>query len=225
VAVAAERPRAGRDQVGEAVREIRAYWEQGRTSLRDVPETEYREDTIGNAARGLGWNVTKLRKARQFADPESGYTPQRLDELVRLLRQHRPVFGISHVGTLVTVPWDDADESKRRGELQRRCVEGNWSKAELVAEIKRLFGSRRHGGRKRRVAADRVGAYVQLDAMADSWLRWVQRADPEDEEGVLAGLDEGIQKRVRQLASGMRRLRWALAAVLEAQRSAHPDDV
>lgn len=122
-----DRPPATADEVATAIWEIRAYHDQGRQSLRDLPSRgKHGARTIDEQAERLGWNSTRLRKARQFAHREEGYSRKRLNELCRLLRAHSPVFGISHVGLLVTVPWPEREAP------QRACVEGNWSTYELV---------------------------------------------------------------------------------------------
>src|SRR5436305_827887 len=104
--MSSDRPLATREEVNQAIREIRDYHEEGRKGLDEVPERSRQgARDIDAQAERLGWNPTRLRKARQFAHREEGYTQQRLNELCRLLREHRPIFGISHVGLLVTVPW------------------------------------------------------------------------------------------------------------------------
>src|SRR5262249_33667210 len=119
------RPRATSAEVERSVREIREYHRQGRASLRELPQRRARgQRDLDEQAEGLGWNVTRLRKARQFADPEGGYSQDRLNELCRLLREHRPIFGVAHVGILVTISWAEG-----RADLQRRCLRDNWSKA------------------------------------------------------------------------------------------------
>src|SRR5262245_44831039 len=118
------RPRATRDEVAEAIRQIKAYHAQGKQSLKGLPERgRYGQRALDEQAERRGWNVTRLRKARQFAHADEGYSRERLNELFRLLREHRPVFGVSHVAVLVTAPWPV------RGEFQRLCIEHNWSKA------------------------------------------------------------------------------------------------
>jgi hypothetical protein len=95
-----ERPLASGEEVSQAVREIRAYHDQGRQSLKELPlRGPHGAGAIDAQAEELGWNATKLRKARQFAHRQDGYTRKQLDELCRLLREHRPRFGTSHVGS------------------------------------------------------------------------------------------------------------------------------
>ena len=53
---------------GRGVRENLAYHDQGRQSLRELPERgKHGARAIDAQAEELGWNATKLRKARAFA--------------------------------------------------------------------------------------------------------------------------------------------------------------
>src|SRR6516164_6697233 len=97
-----ERSRAAPAALATAIAEIRSYYHEGRICLEETPRSgNYGSDFVEKRCRELGpsWNPTKLRKERQFADQ---YSQKDLRRLIRLLRQHRPVFGISHVGILVS---------------------------------------------------------------------------------------------------------------------------
>lgn len=208
-----DRAPATSEEVADAIRAIRAYHDQGRQSLRELPQRgKHGARAIDEQAERLGWNPTRLRKARQFAHREEGYSRDRLNELCRLLREHRPVFGISHVGLLVTVPWPE------REAIQRECLEGNWSTYELQAEIKRRYGTRRQGGRRRRVSSDPDHALVQLDEMADTWQRWFAVAGEGEEGTILDALPEKVRTRAKAVQSAVSRLRDAVSAELEASR-------
>src|SRR5947209_6099192 len=197
------RPRASRDEVEQAIRDIRAYYQQGREILRQVPARGgYHRGEIVDLARRLGWNETKVRKARQFA---SQYTREQLADLCRLLREHRPHFGTAHIGIVVTVP-----DARQRAALQRWCIEHDVSKAELELEVKKRFGPRRFGGRRRQVAGDPLQALLQMDEMADSWLRWHSIASEEPHRNghngsVLARLPEAVRAETRKATRAMRR--------------------
>ena len=78
---------------------------------------------------------------------------------------------------MVTLTWPD------REKLQQECVEGNWSTAQLQAEIKQRYGPRRQGGRRRRVSSEPGHVLLQLDGMADTWQRWAGIVEEKDEEG------------------------------------------
>jgi hypothetical protein len=213
------RPRATREEVAEAVRQIKAYYAHGTQSLEELPgRGGYRDRAIAAQAKRLGWAETKLRKARQFADPVQGYSRGRLKELFSLLREHRPVFGVCHVGVLVSASW-----AAGRAGLQRRCILENWGKARLEAEVKARLGTRRVGGRRRRVADDPALALVQLGEMGDSWLRWYDAAQEPRGNGhtksVLDRLPKPIRGEVRKVTTAMHRLREAVARARERARA------
>src|SRR5262249_39793310 len=122
-------------------------------------------------------------------------------------------------GIAVTVP-----KARERASLLRVCIEEDWSKVELEAEIKKRFGPRRFGGRRRRVAGDPLQALVQVDEMCDSWLRWHAVASEEPPgtghtESVLARLPEPVRAELRKATRAMRRLRDAVAGELERSRA------
>jgi hypothetical protein len=210
-----ERPKASREEAGKAIQEIKAYHEQGRRSLRELPRRgEHGARAIDEQADKLGWNPTRLRKARQFAHNSEGYSRDRLAELCNLIRDHRPVFGVSHVGLLVTVPWP------QRERIQKECVEGNWSTAELQAEIKRQYGARRQGGRRRRVSAKPEHILIQLDQMADTWRRWHMVVAKVNEAGqsALDPLPGEIRDRIKSTAKALTKLQEAVHVELKAAR-------
>src|SRR5262245_34160583 len=221
------RPRATRDEVNRAIREIEAYHRHGRQSLKEMPRRgRYGEgDIAGQVKRlrekepGTHWSHTRIRKARQFADPEGGYSRRQLDHLYRLLRKHLPVFGVSHVGILVTLGWAEG-----RAELQRRCVVSNWSKAELEAAVMRRLGPRRQGVRWRQVGEEAGHLLPQLDAMAQSWERWYGVANGTlgkagRRRNVLPKLPPAIRKRVKAITGAMAGLRAKVAEKLREIRA------
>jgi hypothetical protein len=90
-------------RVEQTIQKIQHDYDKGVESLHAMPEHGKHGDyEIRKQAKTLRGNETKLRKARQFANPEQGYSEQRLEELFDLLREHQPSFGTAHVG-LVTV--------------------------------------------------------------------------------------------------------------------------
>jgi hypothetical protein len=224
------RPQATPEQVRAAITEIRAYHGHGCKSLQALPRRGgggYAKQLIKAEAERLrqedpatGWNATRLRKARQFADEEEGYSQKRLTELCQALRKGRPVFGVSQVGILVTLSWAEGRE-----DLQRECIESNWSKAELELEVWRRVGPRRQGGRKRKVGGDPILALIQLNAMADTWRRWCAAAaggddgDEEDAPRVLKALPQAIGKHIKTVSDAMSALREAVGRKLAAARA------
>ena len=80
------------------------------------------------------------------------------------------------------------------------------------------------GGRRRRVADDPVLALVQVDEMADTWLRWHDVAAEEPRgnghtKRVLDRLPKPIRGEVRKVTTAMHRLREAVARARERARA------
>jgi hypothetical protein len=209
------RPQASRAEIEEAIRAIREYHRQGRDSLRESAERgRYGQGALDEQAAELGWNVTRLRKARQFAHAEEGYSQEQLRELFGLLRKHRPLFGTAHVGILVTLSWAEG-----RAELQLLCAENNWSKATLEAEVKTRLGPRRQGGRWRQVGDEAGQLLTQLDALAHSWERWYGVASGTlgkagQRRNVLPKLPPAVRRRVKAITEAMTGLRAKIAEKL-----------
>ena len=78
----------------------------------------------------------------------------------------KPVFGRTHVLRILSVP-----KRGRKG-LQAAAIRGAWSTAELEAEIAARYGSRKDGGRRRRIPADTPGLLAQVEGQCEAWRRW-----------------------------------------------------
>lgn len=186
-----------------AIKQILAYHRQGKRSLRQLPgKGAHGREEIQAQAEALNWNPTKVRKARQFA---LLYGARELDELFRLLRKHRPIFGIAHVGVLVTIP-----EARERAALQRWCITQHQSTADLERDLKTRRPDQRHGGRRRNVAAEPAHALVQLAEMADTWRRWFEVAQGESQgtrtQSVLHRLPRTVREQVEAVYQTTRSL-------------------
>jgi hypothetical protein len=215
-----DRPRATSDEVEQAIRHICKYYRQGQKSLRDRPPWRRdRKESIEEQARQFHMSLDGLRKARQFAAPEVGYTQKQLDDLYDLLRKHRPRFGITHIATLVSVPWPE------RAELQNRCIKQNWSHLDLRSELIKRFGCRRQSGRRRHVA-DQEQALLQLDKLTSTWQRLYKILVEERNDGqqqpwiLLDTLPKGVRKRIKDADQSMICLREAVIKELDQSRAA-----
>ena len=163
-----------RQRVAEAVQDIRDFHKLGCQSLRQRPARgDYAGRAIETEAERIGMSSDTLRKARQFADPEAGYSAAERDELCELcltiqtdLDEADAIFGRTHVLLMITVPKGD------RHALQHKAIEHGWSTNRLQLEIKKLHGTRKSGGRKPRVARDREEALAQLEGLCERWRRW-----------------------------------------------------
>ena len=216
-----------RERVATAVKKIRAFYALGRKiPPKQRHKDAYNHGVIRREAERRGVNEDTVRKARQFADPAEGYTPQELEELCGVVERVQPeqddglaIFGKTHVIRLLSV----RPRRKRTG-LQKQAIEGGWSTAELEAEIARRFGTRREGGRRRRVPAAPADLLVQLEGMCETWGRWQAAVAREPEDGAAARAsvrDLPADVRTRLVDVG-RRLGRLHRAVVEALAAAQP---
>jgi hypothetical protein len=144
--------RATPSEVSKQILELRQYHQQGCESCQS-------NISYPTQAKALGWTITKLIKARLFA---SEYSALDLDALCESLKQHRPVFGIAHIGLLVTLR---GTLKPYRIELQEKCIAKNWSTEELSNEMLTTLGSRNtRGGRRPYVTADTALIVLQKKA-------------------------------------------------------------
>lgn len=191
-------------RVAEAVRAIRELHAAGRkVPPKQAHRDAYNQGTLEAAGEQLGLSAEAARQARQLSDPVAGYTADELRELCELIREVQPgqddglpVFGKTHLVRMLTVP------KSRRAALQRTAVRGAWPTARLEAEIAARFGSRRAGGRKRRVPRDAAGLLVQIEGMCEAWRRLLAEVDvdaAEEQPGhaVLADLPDAVRRQVR----------------------------
>lgn len=153
-----------------AIQEIEDFHKLG-TPLTN--ERAYGERRIANLADDLGINEDTLRKARAFADKLDGYSRQDLRELIKYLKTHQYrnpkwKFGRTHIIRLISVP----KVQGQRDRLQGQVIDNEWSCSKLEDEIRRVYGTRKKGGRQRSVPTDRKGLLVQIEHECDCWKRW-----------------------------------------------------
>jgi hypothetical protein len=182
-----------RQQVAAAVKAVRAFHELGR-SLPVIASHKngYGQGTVTAEAEKYGLNPDTVRKARRFADPVSGYTVAEVNTLCRSIRevqeeQDGAVFGRTHLIRLLSVP------KKQRAKVQTLAIENGWSTAELEAHIAARFGSRRDGGRKRRVPSDLPGVLVQLEGLCEGWRRWAEAVVGDDSDRKQRGVPKRVE--------------------------------
>src|SRR5688500_5842087 len=99
-------PSVSRARVADAVRQLKYLHKVGLQSLEQRGErggygerqTEVEARRLRKAgAAGPTIGGAILRKLRQFADSEAGYTAADLEELCRLCERHRRPWGVRHV--------------------------------------------------------------------------------------------------------------------------------
>jgi len=113
------------------------------------------------------------------------------------------VFGVSHTIRLLSLP--KVDGEKGRKQVQKRLFAAGWSVAELDAEIRRLYGRRRQGGRQKRVGGggELLG---QLEEFCETWRRWYARINPGEGEAdqpinkLPAGVRDAVTRAARVIA-------------------------
>lgn len=198
------------DRREQAARDIRDLHDRGRQIYREIhrdprqPADE--RAAFGGWAEELRWPRARVRKACRLADPARGFTAREIVKLcadVRRTPGGRPVFGPSHFLRLASVP-----RKRERVRLLEAALAGGWSYRRLELEVARRYGARTHGGRHRRIPADRAGLYAQLEGMCHSWRRWAAALGPTD----------GGRGRVR-LADLPLRLRHGVHTVTTAARA------
>jgi hypothetical protein len=210
-------------KVKAAIETIRRFYALG----REIPpklahKQSYHQGVIRAEAQHRHINEDTLRKARMFTDPVEGYSRQELNELCRLIREvqsgqdeGKAIFGKTHVIRLLSVR-----PKRRRAALQKLAIKKGWSSAELEAEIARRFGTRRHGGRRRRIPPDRDDLLVQLEGMCEGWRRWQTELSREVEEGEeghasLADLPDTVRRQVKEAGRVLWRLHQAVVGALK----------
>jgi len=213
-----ERPRATNPDIDTAIREIRDFHAKGRESIRLLPgRGEFGGGVIEEQALPLAWSGTKLRKARRFATQYP--RKEDLDELCRLVREHKAIFGIAHVGVLVTAP-----DAKVRDAVLLWCLKGNHSKADFEQEVQKRVGKRRKGGRRRRIDKDPGRLLIQVEETANTWLRWYELVKGDEEQpeanSFLSRLSADVQKGIRSVAGAMRKLHETAEKQLDAKHPA-----
>jgi hypothetical protein len=165
-----------RELVEEAIERIRDFHKIG---LDLGPKRQHR-DVYGKgiidkmAKKKSGENADTLRKARQFADPIDGYTPAELSELCKYIANEQPgqddgkqIFRRTHILRLVSVR-----PKKLRKRMERRAIKEEWSTAELETAISLECGTRKGGGRRRRIPREQTAFLAGLERMAEGWRRW-----------------------------------------------------
>jgi hypothetical protein len=219
---------ARKAKVAAAVKAIREFYALGRSlPKKQAHRDAYDQGTVEAEAKKRGINPDTVRKARQFADAVAGgYTPAEVNDLCRLIAAVQPgqddgdaVFGRTHIIRLLSV------KKQFRASLQEAAVRKGWSTGELEARIAARYGSRRDGGRKRRLPSDALGLLTQVERMCEGWRRWVALVtpDPERPEGKskapsLDDLPPRVRRLVRDADAAMAKLHEAATEELKARR-------
>ncbi|MFO0822525.1 MAG: hypothetical protein U0792_05295 [Gemmataceae bacterium] len=90
-----------------------------------------------------------------------------------------------------------------RKSLLRWCIDGSHSKADLELEVQKLYGKKVNRGRSRRVVNDRGRLLLQVEEMADTWIRWHRQVEA---RSFLRTLPENVREKVAALTPRMESL-------------------
>ena len=117
----------------------------------------------------FGLPVHVVRALRKFAnvDDERGYTDDELDDLCSLCKKHGRIIGLSQVRHLLAI--EDKDE---RARFQTRMIREKWTNSRTTAELIRMYGWRRRGGREPAIPQDVDGVLIQTLSLTTTWRRW-----------------------------------------------------
>ena len=148
---------------------------------------------------------------RRFADSDTGYTLQELQELLGLCRKHRYKLPTSFIELLIRVP------RTRRRQFERQLVKNRWSFQEAKHKVHDLAGKRRSGGRRHTLPADREGRLRRIEEACASWQRLT--------EDLLAArngaaLTPAVRQRLRKATAEVSRLLQAAANARRGQAGA-----
>lgn len=182
--------RATEEESNVCVAEIRAFHQLGQR-LRKTSSDPADVSRDG----GREWPHYLLDIARRFSRK---YSEADLDLLCEQVRTHRPAFGISHVGILITIP------VRQREGLQRKCIEQNWSTNALKAAKMKRCRKKSSGGRRPQVTKDNIYAKIYRYASAGLRLNTTARKRWKGRPSILDGLPSdfgnAIEDAVRKLA-------------------------
>jgi hypothetical protein len=221
-----------KERLEAAIQNIRAFYDLGRNLTKQDHKGGYKKKTIDKEAKLLQINPDTARKARVFANPESGYTRGELVQLCQLIRKEQPITravnGMSkelsilqrtHVIRLLSVP-----RGKGRPALQEECVMKGWSTAELEREINKRYGTRKDGGRRRAIPSEMNGFLVQLEGMCEQWKRWEielsrDSAELQEKHVLLTDVPDGSHK---QISATNKQIGKLHRTIVQALKQAQP---
>jgi len=191
--------RRHQSRLQECLEQVRKFHGQGLASLGRFP------DRVGygsmKAVVERGQKPEMLRKARQFANPDTGYSPGELDALVTRCEAKVYPLGISHVIRLLSIPKNGG----QRKALEQKAIAGRWSRRRLDIEVRKVIGPQRaFAGRPCRKPENKDDALVMIAQVCRRWEGLMHVLMP-DGKSELA-LPAVVVKRMRQADAVMRDL-------------------
>jgi hypothetical protein len=146
-----------------------------------------------------------------------------LNALCRSIRKTQPgqaegkqIFRWTHIILLLSVK-----PKQLREKLQRQAIDKGWSFRGLNAEIAKLLGHRRSGGRRHPPLLGVDAFLTQTEVNCESWRRWREELSrvpkPHEEKHVmLADLSRTLRKRICDASDSVLRLHRAVDQELNA---------
>jgi hypothetical protein len=201
----ATRARHSPEKIKQIVAAIRTFYRRGKSNLRTRPgRAKHGDNELGKDALRFGVSPHVLTRARQFADPERGYTEDELDEMFVSFAKFGFALGRSTVFLLASVR-----PKSVRAKLQQRAIKHGWTESRLHLEVIKEFGPRRVGGRWRNVPTDKTDLLVQLESECERWRRWRAAIDRAGKDGKTPGqsLPEDLYRRIAQVSKSIEVLR------------------
>ena len=191
--------RRHQSRLQQSLEQVRKFHAQGLASLERYP------DRVGygimKAVEDRGQNPEMLRKARQFANPETGYSPRELDALVKRCESQVYPLGISHVIRLLSIPKKDG----QRRDLEHKAVAGSWSRRRLDIEVRKAIGPQRaFAGRPSRKPEDKNDALVLIAQVCRRWEGLMDVLMPGAK--LIVPLPAAVVKQIRKADAVMRKL-------------------
>ncbi|MEI7686802.1 MAG: hypothetical protein WCL32_17420 [Planctomycetota bacterium] len=160
--------------IESAIENIREYHQLGHELAGKGKRNVYDEHVIEDHAARLHFTPDYIWKARQFADPRSGFSEAELDTLCEKLEsiqggqdQDKPVFGRTHIMRLMALP-----TKEQKIHVAMQAIEKAWSIRVLMMEIRRRNEPLGLRGRRRSIPEDHDLFFVHLEGVCDKWRRW-----------------------------------------------------
>ena len=205
--------------MNQSISEIEVFHRLGTT----LPKSESRKQAYGTnqidrLAEKLDRNSDTLRKARCMA---MLLTQQELEIICNQIRAIQGpqdstmgVFGRSHLIRLLTI-----QPKEKRESYFQKALRGGWTLSRLNLEIRKKFGARKRGGRRKQVARDLPTLLLQIEKICLTWCRWTSEsskpADPVNQQCVrFVDLPENLQEIIKKITRLMGLLQFEVDAEL-----------
>ena len=197
------------------IKQIKDFYAIGEASLQKYRgRAKYGKHQRDHEGKQWKMNPYTLRKARQFADPDRGYSREEFKELClevhaqSVLSQGETTFGRTHIVRLIGVP------KSKRLELQHLAITNGWSTSELSNQIVMRFGRRRLGGRRPRICSDLHLLYGQIESLCRRWQRWSTDLAVHHKNGSIAKIPEDINALIGKTTNCIQELQTSVTKKL-----------